>query len=177
LSAYRAPSADAAHFTDRQRTWLAATTTEAVARAMLQGIPAGRVPTRAPDELAEVMLWMGVAFTALGAIAAFATSSGYAAIPIAPGALLLASALARRLRKIPPAIVRIRTITPRFQTRTTEDSEVTSRYLLFAGAPELFWPSKLHALADTLSEGEELRVAVVTRGEQQHIEWAMPVRS
>lgn len=171
-------------FSERQLAWIRATTSEAEVAANLRGRSVVRAPSGPPDELAQVMVWLGVPFVGMGCYVFAATGSNLGLMPAVLGALLLAVALVRwalRARARARPEIEVMTIVPVFTERTKTDADdvpYTFRVVTARGGPaspdELVWPSRLHAIGETLAGGERVRVGVVRRDGSRYIAWAHP---
>lgn len=171
---------------DRQTTWVLATTSVAEVTANLGGRSVVEAPSVQPDEIAQVTLWLGLPFLALGICVHYWTGDALGLILSGFGVPLLLVALVRvlfsRKRRMTPPRIELRTFVPTFETRTVHDhddvpSEIT--YVIdretHPRKDEIVWPSRLNALAGSLAPHERIKLAIIHRGTRSYIGWAYPL--
>lgn len=90
--AYRTRTPDASRFTDRQLTWIRASSSEAEVMANLRGESVAEPASIAPDEDREALFWIGLPFVALAAFAFYETAS---LLSLLPGGLARCSSRSR----------------------------------------------------------------------------------
>ena len=179
--AYRDITPGEIRFTDEQRQWILALTTEAEVRANLAGCDGHVVEARPPDGVGQAMLWTGLGFTTLGGIAAFVTASTLSAVAIVPGILVAGAAVHRLRRWDGPFSIDVIVVAPKLEERTSTETEghaITRTYLVTEESGAIVWPKKLGALSTKLRTDDpdlRLRVGIVRRGGVRYVGWAYPV--
>ncbi len=154
--------------------------------ANLAGVSIRKPGSIAPDELRDVLFWLGLPVLGLGAFALYERASWLSLLLGTLGGLLLLGSLVRTLQHVrkrhaAPNIEIVR-VSPIFEERLVEDEEGAARTMVFVkardatlGETEMVWPSKLHPLMSTLGESERLRVGILSRGTFRYIAWAHPI--
>lgn len=176
---YRA-SDEEARFSERQRAWIHATTTEDVVRANLAGKAVGpqlRVPI---DRALRWTFRGGLGLLGAGVVAVV---SHWLPDLVAtfPGLLLLASAAVWRASlaaKGADVTVHVITLVPVFEShgRFDEHGDAMSTKYITHRETRLEWPRALRA-RDDLGDDEPLRIGIVKRAGTSEVAWAFPVQA